>query len=103
MTRGAFAADDANDDGGQATTRLNGWLESRWEAWLAASPMAQAYLGRKTSYDRWDDLSEAHQADNAARARKDLEELRANFRAVTLTPEARLSYQSCTNTPRSSA
>ena len=87
MTHGARA-----DDEGQATTRLNGWLESRWEAWLASSPMEQAYLGRKTMYDRWDDLSEAHQADDAARARKDLEELRANFRSVALSSEARLSY-----------
>ena len=80
------------DDEGQATTRLNGWLESRWEAWLASSPMEQAYLGRKTAYDRWDDLGENHQADDAARARKDLDELRANFRSVALSPEARLSY-----------
>ena len=93
MRSASATPDDANDDGGQATTRLNGWLESRWDAWLASSPMEQAYLGRKTMYDRWDDLSEAHQADDALRARKDLDELRANFRAVALTLEARLSYQ----------
>ncbi len=90
---GAFARPLRAEDESQASTRLNGWLEARWEAWLATSPMEQAYLGRKTNYDKWDDLSEAHQAEDFERARKDLEELRANFRAVSLSPEARLSYR----------
>jgi len=90
---GKARAVHAAEDESQATTRLNGWLESRWEAWLASSPMLQAYLGRKTMYDKWDDLSDAHQADDVNRACKDLDDLRANFRAVALTSEARLSYQ----------
>src|SRR5579884_336482 len=51
-----------SDDGfSPATIRLNGWLESRFDAWLATSPMQQGYLGLKTNAASWDDLSESHQ------------------------------------------
>src|SRR5438105_4353134 len=60
----------ANDD--SATMRLNGWLETRFDAWVAASPMKQSYLGLKTSLDKWDDIGEDHQAEDTHRAERDL-------------------------------
>ena len=87
---GARAADN---DLTPATTRLNGWLETRFDAWLAASPMQQSALGLKTNADKWDDLAPARFAADLARADKDLTDLRDNFSGDTLSAEGRLSYQ----------
>jgi len=76
-----------------ATARLNGWLEARYDFWLARSPMEQAYLGLKTNSDKWDDLSEARQVDDLDRVQKELIDLRANFASAVVLPEARLSYR----------
>lgn len=76
-----------------ATMRLNGWLETRFDAWLAASPMQQAALGLKTGLDKWDDLSPARFAADKARAEKDLADLRDAFGADDLSTEGRLSYR----------
>ena len=83
----------AENDLTPATTRLNGWLETRFEAWLAASPMQQSALGLKTGADKWDDLGPARFAADRARAEKDLADLRDAFGADTLSAEGRLSYQ----------
>ena len=76
-----------------ATIRLNGWLETRFQAWLATSPQQQSALGLKTAFDKWDDLSPAHAAADKVRAEKDLADLRDNFGADTLSEEGRLSYR----------
>ena len=85
----AWAADDPTP----ATIRLNGWLETRFEAWLATSPMQQSLLGLKSNFDKWDDLSPARSAEDRRRAEKDLADLRENFAGNNLTPEGRLSYR----------
>lgn len=76
-----------------ATIRLNGWLETRFEAWLASSPLQQSSLGLKTAFDKWDDLSPARWAADQLRAEKDLADLRDNFGSDTLSEEGRLSYR----------
>lgn len=84
-----WAAGDATP----ATMRLNGWLETRFDAWLAASPMQQTALGLKTSLDKWDDLTPSRFAADKARAEKDLADLRDAFGADDLSTEGRLSYR----------
>lgn len=76
-----------------ATMRLNGWLETRFDAWLAASPMQQTALGLKTGLDKWDDLGPARFAADRARAEKDLADLRDAFGADDLSTEGRISYR----------
>jgi uncharacterized protein (DUF885 family) len=76
-----------------ATIRLNGWLETRFEAWLAASPMQQSSLGLKTAFDKWDDLGPARWASDRLRAEKDFADLRENFGTDSLSDEGRLSYR----------
>ena len=83
----------AATDATPATLRLNGWLETRFDAWLASSPMQQTALGLKTGLDKWDDLSPARFAADRARAEKDLADLRDAFGADDLSPEGRLSYR----------
>jgi len=88
--RGVWAS---QEDPLPATTRLNGWLEARWQYWLARSPMGQGYLGLKTNYDKWDDIGEARAHEDIARKARELADLRANFQSQALTPEGRLSFR----------
>ncbi|MSO73045.1 MAG: DUF885 domain-containing protein [Rhodospirillaceae bacterium] len=90
---GACAGPLRAEDALAATTRLNGWLETRFEAWVASSPLQQGYLGRNANLDKWDDLSEGHQREDLERARRDLADLRENFGPSTFTPEGQLSYR----------
>ena len=75
------------------TAAINAWFEEKWEEELARSPQSQTFLGRKTDYDKWDDVSpefraESHQLELAA-----LDEMRATFDPEALDPSAKLSYR----------
>jgi len=74
------------------TARLNAWLNAKYEAQMAASPMARSYAGEKKDYDKIDDLSEAAAARQLERMRLEVEELKANFDRAKLTQDAQLSY-----------
>ncbi len=76
-----------------ATARLNGWLEARFDIWLARSPMEQAYLGLTTNADKWDNIGEAHRRDDLDRTEKELADLSANFSPAALSPAGHLSYR----------
>ncbi len=89
----ARPASAAEADPLAATAWLNGWLETRYDFWLARSPMEQAYLGLKTSFDKWDNIGEAHQLDDFDRVRKEHADLISNFDATALSPVGRLSYR----------
>jgi hypothetical protein len=41
------------------TTRLNEWLDARYEEQLDFSPLTKTQLGRKDDYDEVDDFTEA--------------------------------------------
>jgi len=81
------------DDQLPATARLNGWLETRYDFWLARSPMEQSYLGLKTAADRWDDIGEAHRREDHERVQRELVDLNENFHANTLSAEGRMSLR----------
>ena len=89
----ACLARAAGEDPLPATALLNGWLETRYDFWLARSPMQQAYLGLKTNADKWDDLSEARQLDDLDRVQRELVDLRDNFRTPALSPGGHLSFR----------
>jgi uncharacterized protein (DUF885 family) len=79
----AWAADDEG-------ARLNALFEASFQRGLARSPMRQSRLGLKTNQDRWDDVSDAFQAEGAALARQDLEAVK-RFDPARLGAQDRLS------------
>ena len=74
------------------TARLNAWLDARYEEKLAFSPIEQTMLGRKTSYDKIDEMSESAQDAEFAWQRQTVEELQRSFDYTQLTPDGKLSY-----------
>ena len=58
---------------------------------IKRSPIFQTYLGIKDDYDKWDDLSEAFQAESQDLRKQDLEKLLA-LNAEQLSPQVRLSH-----------
>ena len=78
-----------------ATTQtecLNEWFDAKFEEQLAFSPITQTALGRKTDYDKIDDLSEDAQLEQLEWMRQATREMEANFDYDELTPAAQLSY-----------
>lgn len=74
------------------TEKLNAFFEQVYEDALARSPESQTYVGRKTSYDQLNDISDA-------RAYKELQISKENLRALKkfnfnkLAPDAQMSYR----------
>ena len=71
---------------------LNQWFDDKFEEQLEFSPIFQTALGRKTNYDRIDDLSEEAQLEQLEWMRTATREMEANFDYDELSPEAQLSY-----------
>lgn len=70
----------------------NALYEEIFEEWLARSPTFQTWLGIKTDYDKWDNLSEAYRAETHALYKNQLERLRTIDRNE-LSAEVALSYR----------
>ena len=72
--------------------RLVAWLDDAWEAQVAQSPEYQAYLGRRTNTDRWDDRS--FEADDRRRSlvEEQLASLRDEFDRDDLSIDGKLNY-----------
>jgi uncharacterized protein (DUF885 family) len=73
--------------------RLNTFFEKLFDRDLERSPMSQTYLGIKTDYGKWDDISDARQDEDIALVKADLEKMRRDFDMTALDEEARLSYR----------
>ena len=68
------------------------FLDAQWEARTALSAEYQAYLGRKTNMDQWDDQSlEALDANRAMRERQ-LADIKSTFDRDYLSREGQLNY-----------
>jgi uncharacterized protein (DUF885 family) len=72
--------------------RLKMWLNARYEEELRFSPLFETVLGRKTDYDKVDDVSEAAGDAQLAWRRATVEELKRTFDYAKLEPEAKTSY-----------
>lgn len=72
---------------------LNAWFEEKFEQQLARSPMSQTFLGRKTNYDKWDDVSDEFEVESHALEIAALAEMQREFPLESLNPEAQLSYR----------
>jgi len=73
--------------------KINVWFEEQFENQLARSPRSQTFLGRKTNYDKWDNVSEAFEVESHALYMASLAEMREYFDLDELDPAAALSYR----------
>ncbi len=74
------------------TTRLNEWLDARYEEDLAFSPIEKTRLGRKDDLDKIDDLSEAGGQARLEWRRGTVRDLERDFDRGNLTREGQTSY-----------
>ena len=77
---------------GDQTECINSWFEEKFEEELAFSPIRQTALGRKTDYDKLDDLSIEATEEQIAWWEQALVDMEANFDYDALTDDAKLSY-----------
>jgi uncharacterized protein (DUF885 family) len=74
------------------TTRLNEWLDARYEEQLDFSPLTKTQLGRKDDYDEVDDFTEAGALVQLEWLRATVRDLERDFDRNLLTPEGKTSY-----------
>ena len=74
------------------TTRLNTWLDARYEEELLANPMALTRLGRKESYGQIDDMSEAAALAEHQWMEQSVAQMQQEFEYDTLSDEGKISY-----------
>ena len=74
--------------------RLTVFFDEIFERDVNASPMFQAYLGRKTEdYGRWDDFSDEYTQIENQQTAADLERLHTEFDYELLSENAKMSYR----------
>ncbi len=73
------------------SAKANAMYERFFEEWLARSPMTQAYLGRKTNMDQWDNLTAEYVKGTLELQQRQLEEL-ATLQPDKLDTGSALSY-----------
>lgn len=76
-----------------ASKQLNDWFQEQWNQELALSPMFQTYLGDKTDYDKWNDLSKESEAKELERAKIRLNYLKDSVNQNALDDATKLSYK----------
>lgn len=72
--------------------KLDLFFEEVFKRTLDRSPLYQTYLGVKTDYDKWDDISEVRAEENHELDRADLQRLHT-FRFESLSKSSKISYQ----------
>ena len=101
LTAGCESGVHRNDNAasvkaGHPTTsseKINAWFEEKFEQGLARSPMFQTFLGRKTNYDKWDNVSDAFRLESHALRMAALSDMRQTFDFNDLDASAQLSYR----------
>ncbi len=101
LTVGCNGAPAGNGDSAAETSRaaqseteaINQWFEEQFEHQLARSPIYQTFLGRKTDYDKWDDVSPEFRNETHALRMASLAEMENRFQIDNLEPSAQLSYR----------
>lgn len=72
---------------------LNAWFEEKFEQQLARSPQSQTFLGRKTNYDKWDNVTDAFETEGHALRMAALAEMRRTFSRDALNDDTQLSFR----------
>ncbi len=76
-----------------ASTAMNDWFQEQWDAEIALSPMFQTYLGDKTDYDKWDDLSKETEDEELERTKSRHRYLKDSVDYDALDEATKLSYK----------
>ncbi len=74
------------------SAKANQLFEDIFNAMVKRNPMMQTYLGMKTDYDKWNDLSEEHSKKELEIAKKDLAKVTA-LDENKLDAQTKVSYQ----------
>lgn len=87
--------DNGNDTSAETTetARLNAWFEEVYEAGVARSPVTQTFLGRKTDYDQWSDVSPEFAEEGIAITEANLARMRSEFDYDALDESAQISWR----------
>ncbi|MEO9468126.1 DUF885 domain-containing protein [Parasphingorhabdus sp.] len=72
--------------------RLNTWFDAKFEEQLTLSPITQTFLGRKTSYDKIDDFSEAAADRQLKWMQEATAEMKRSFDYDKLSDDAKISW-----------
>src|SRR5262245_58109328 len=80
-------------DSGAEDAKLLAFLDRAFDESVARSPETLTSLGIKRDYDKLDDYTDEDARKNLELAEKHLAQMKAMFKAETLGPQARLSYQ----------
>src|SRR5690606_906041 len=73
--------------------RLNAFFEQAFEERIALSPQRMTALGRKTDYDKLDDVSDAAAERSLALQEAQLARMKAEFDPAQLNEQSRLSWR----------
>ncbi len=90
-SRGSAGSPDTAGAGSE-TAKLNAFFEQVFQRKLDKSPVMQTYLGIKTHYDRWTDISDERATEDYEDAKRDLAALRA-FDFDALDAQGKVSYR----------
>lgn len=74
------------------SARANAFFDQVFDEAVARSPMYQSYLGIKTDYDRWDDISDERDAEELEFTKQALQALRETFDYDRLDAQTQVSY-----------
>jgi len=72
---------------------MNDWFQKQWDTEIALSPMFQTYLGDKTDYDKWDDMSKEEEEKSLERTKARLVYLKDSVDSNKLNEATKLSYK----------
>jgi uncharacterized protein (DUF885 family) len=73
--------------------RLNAWFEEVFQRNVARSPTTQTFLGMKTNYDQWNDVSPEFQREGYEMGQADLAHMRETFDFDALDESAQISWR----------
>jgi len=76
-----------------ASKDVNDWFQQEWDVEMALSPMFQTYLGDKTDYDKWDDMSKEAEEKSLERTKARLAFLQDSVDVNALDEATKLSYK----------
>ncbi|HNP19643.1 MAG TPA: DUF885 domain-containing protein [Fulvivirga sp.] len=74
------------------TAKANDFFEESFQKGLDRSPMRQSYLGIKTDYDKWDDISDERAAEDLAITKDELKYLVDSIDRSRLDKQGKISY-----------
>ncbi len=73
--------------------RANEFFDKNFDDYVARHPQFASQLGIKTGYDKWEDLSDASNAEDLAFAVQNLSRLKREFDFDSLDPQTQLSWK----------